>query len=299
MRKKILIGLLGLFSGTAFSQQTISFEASEGYSAGNINGQKGWVTSNGVDQQTVNSEKASVGTNSLKLKKNNFYCEQREAVLGAFYNLPSALVSANFTVSFDIYLRFRYTSDYEFQAVNSSENKAVVRAQFTNSGAVKVLDITDPSSGATGLAETAGVWPIASWKRFKVVGSPSDIKYYLDNVLIYKGIRANSSGIDQLRFVHNNFGEYAYIDNIKINNESSDAAPEQQKISIYPNPSSDFITVLSPNKIKNIVIMSGFGKEIKVNADNNKIDIRNLLPGMYLLNVETEGRNFTEKFVKK
>ncbi|UHO40041.1 T9SS type A sorting domain-containing protein [Chryseobacterium capnotolerans] len=297
--KKILIGLLMLSSGTAFSQQTISFEASEGYTAGNINGQKGWVTPNGAEEQTVNAEKASVGTNSLKLKKNNFYCQQGEAVMGAFYNLPSPLMSDNFTVSFDIYLRFRYTSNYEFQAVNSKENKTVVRAQFTNSGAIKISDVTNPSSGTTDLLDTAGVWPIASWKRFKAVGSATEIKYYLDNILIYKGARANSSNIDQLRFVHDNFGEYAYIDNIKINNESSDTAPVQQKISIYPNPSSDFITILSPNKIKNVVILSGFGKQINVNIMNDKIDIRNLLPGMYLLNVETEGRNFTEKFVKK
>jgi len=41
------------------------------------------------------------------------------------------------------------------------------------------------------------------------------------------------------------------------------------------------------------------GKRIEVTLNGDQVNVRNLSSGAYLLNVETEGKNFTEKFIKK
>lgn len=71
MKNKYLL-ILSLVSSFAFAQQTISFEPSEGYTAGDINGQNGWeVTLNNdeapINNQTISTEKAFEGTQSLKI----------------------------------------------------------------------------------------------------------------------------------------------------------------------------------------------------------------------------------------
>ena len=39
-------------------------------------------------------------------------------------------------------------------------------------------------------------------------------------------------------------------------------------------------------------------RESGCNIERNQVNVRNLSAGAYLLNIETEGRNFTEKFIK-
>lgn len=73
------------------------------------------------------------------------------------------------------------------------------------------------------------------------------------------------------------------------------------KISIYPNPSSDFINISNNNlNIKNVQIYNIIGKKVAdVSFQNNetiKIDISNLSKGIYLVGTDN---NRTAKFVKK
>ena len=82
--KKLYIFAISLISISSFAQQTISFEASEGYTAGNINGQQGWVTTNNgatppvyLTSQLVSVEMASRGSNSFKITTDAAYGPQR------------------------------------------------------------------------------------------------------------------------------------------------------------------------------------------------------------------------------
>lgn len=75
------------------------------------------------------------------------------------------------------------------------------------------------------------------------------------------------------------------------------------EILIYPNPSSDYISITNPESIhiSLIKIIDPVGKIIKTISSNfSKVDVSNLSNGIYMLNIETkEGENFIKNFIKK
>lgn len=74
---------------------------------------------------------------------------------------------------------------------------------------------------------------------------------------------------------------------------------KNDRISIYPNPTTDFVNIKSSKKVKNIEVFDISGRKMSAELNGDKVDVRNLQSGSYLINVETEGRNYTEKFIKK
>src|SRR5690554_7976045 len=99
MSKKLhlLVAALGLFIGNSVNAQTtISFESSEGFSIGDINGQNGWtVTGDGtggfISNQTISSSIASQGTQSLKIDEDTNFGGQQSIVMGAFYDFSGTM----------------------------------------------------------------------------------------------------------------------------------------------------------------------------------------------------------------
>jgi len=75
-------------------------------------------------------------------------------------------------------------------------------------------------------------------------------------------------------------------------------------ISIYPNPSSDFVNFMIDRNIKfqKILITDLFGKIVKpsskINISSNRINISELAKGMYFINVSTDKGSKTFKFIK-
>jgi len=95
---------------------------------------------------------------------------------------------------------------------------------------------------------------------------------------------------------YNNTGNLVTISNTASTNEF-----ENLKISMYPNPSSDFINISNDNlEIKNIQIFNLIGKKItEIKAQNNRvinIDISNFSKGIYLISVDNRA---SAKFVKQ
>ncbi|ROI05610.1 T9SS C-terminal target domain-containing protein [Chryseobacterium sp. G0240] len=301
--KKLYIFAISLISISSFAQETISFEASEGFTTGNINGQKTWIstptnsTPANVQNQVISAEAASSGSNSLKITKETAFGGQQSPIIGAFNNLAAPLTYTNFTLSFDMRIteKSASSSDFVFQLVNNTAQLYVTQIRCRYDGKVMVPTTVWNDTGST--------WNINTWYRFKVEGTSANMKYYLNDVLIYTGAPMSTNNIDQIRFVHDNWSGTAYIDNIKINNESSlstkDIAKNSETLSIYPNPATDIIKINTSNKIKHVEVYDLTGKRMNVTLDRDKVDVRNLSAGVYLLNVETEGRNFTEKFIKK
>ncbi|MBO6201355.1 MAG: T9SS type A sorting domain-containing protein, partial [Chryseobacterium sp.] len=69
------------------------------------------------------------------------------------------------------------------------------------------------------------------------------------------------------------------------------------KISIFPNPSSDFIHIKSDEEIRSIKIYDIKGSLIK--SDNtSKIDISALPKGNYIISIETRSGIETKKIIK-
>ena len=67
---------------------------------------------------------------------------------------------------------------------------------------------------------------------------------------------------------------------------------------IFPNPSSDFITVKNLNSIKAYEIINLSGKTIKTGISDGEIEIKNLENGIYFLQISSGYNYIVLKFIK-
>ncbi|CAM4292768.1 FG-GAP-like repeat-containing protein [Flavobacterium terrigena] len=76
-----------------------------------------------------------------------------------------------------------------------------------------------------------------------------------------------------------------------------------KEIKIYPNPTSDYLSIsnLESINVSTMNIIDTTGKTIKkVTSNFTKIDVSNLSEGIYILSIETkDGKKFAENFIKK
>ncbi|OCA69208.1 hypothetical protein BBH99_14860 [Chryseobacterium contaminans] len=304
--KKIYSIACSLLAVLSFAQQAVSFEDNEGFTSGNIHGQGTWISTptggnpENVIHQTISTDMATNGSMALKIVRESVYGVQSEPIIGGFYNLTTPLSSTNFSVSFDINMSELNESIFGFQGIDNTGEQTVVRVDFDKTGIVKVLSNT---SGAQSMAATSGLWSPNTWHRCKVVGTAIEVRYYLDNLLIYTEPVSNPLPMDQLRFVHNNGIATAYFDNIKINNELAltvkEAKLDTKTLALYPNPATDILTIKSKEKVNKVEVYDINGRKVNVDLDEDKVNVKNLNPGSYIINIETKEGKITEKFIKK
>ncbi len=68
---------------------------------------------------------------------------------------------------------------------------------------------------------------------------------------------------------------------------------------VFPNPSSDYLEVQGKQAINSIQLYSINGNLIEINfSENNKVDLRNLQNGIYILKINVNGTYITRKIIK-
>lgn len=70
-------------------------------------------------------------------------------------------------------------------------------------------------------------------------------------------------------------------------------------IAIGPNPTADYLNILTGLKINNLEIYDMSGKRVSSQLEGNKVDVKHLNPGSYIVTFETKDGKTTEKFIKK
>ncbi|MGU3375640.1 choice-of-anchor J domain-containing protein [Chryseobacterium sp. M5A1_1a] len=85
----------------------------------------------------------------------------------------------------------------------------------------------------------------------------------------------------------------------RVNLGTSETAVKKESISISPNPTSDYLSIKSGEKINKVEVFDMGGRKVDVNIVENKVDVRNLSAGSYIINIETKAGKTTEKFIKK
>lgn len=68
---------------------------------------------------------------------------------------------------------------------------------------------------------------------------------------------------------------------------------------ISPNPTTDYLQIKSKTDISNIEIFDITGRKVNAVLNNDKVDVRNLQAGSYIINIETKEGKKTKKFIKK
>ncbi len=76
---------------------------------------------------------------------------------------------------------------------------------------------------------------------------------------------------------------YSPIKSVKINEVSS-------KISIFPNPTADFVEV-EGDAIESIVVYNELGHQMNVKVDGNRVDLSQLPNGLFVIETIQEGNN--------
>lgn len=73
---------------------------------------------------------------------------------------------------------------------------------------------------------------------------------------------------------------------------------KNQNIALFPNPTKDFLNINSETKIDSIKIYDSAGKLVFTSSDNNrKIDVSKLKNGVYYLEILSDKKKTSEKFI--
>jgi hypothetical protein len=72
---------------------------------------------------------------------------------------------------------------------------------------------------------------------------------------------------------------------------------DTEELSIYPNPASTQITISTSKPILKVEAVNISGQHVRTHTDHNIIDVSQLKPGVYYLNIETKAGTFTKKLL--
>lgn len=183
------------------------------------------------------------------------------------------------TTDFPDRLELRY-STAATTVVPSTGSTAV--GSFTNVG------VTVNSALAAGFVYPK-TWTQYSFTITGVGNTPVPVKFGFRYFVTNGGTEgANSDiiGIDTFSVDRSNLGV-------------NDVQATKSLLSIYPNPTTDFLNIKTEKSIGNVSVFDISGKNVNVKSDGDKIDVRSLPPGTYLINIETKDGVSTEKFIKK
>lgn len=298
--------ILSLVSSFTLAQQTVSFEASEAYNLGTISGQNGWeVTLNNneepVNNQMINNEKASDGSQSLKISVDNNEDPGWFPIFGAAKLFANPYDYRTSTVEFDVFITELQGSTFEFGTfgvVETDEYMPISILSFNFEGPVQVVKNADYDYETTGFT-----WEANRWYQVKLVTSETKTDFYIDGVLIHSLENFSKTNISGINFVHDNFGGSAYIDHLKINDQVM-AVQEAAKanIKLYPNPVKDVLKLNLPNgeKVSSIEIYNTVGQKVADFKNTKEVNLSALKSGNYIINLKnTEGKNYSSTIIKR
>jgi hypothetical protein len=97
-----------------------------------------------------------------------------------------------------------------------------------------------------------------------------------------------------------NLSELMYIDEVSLSFANSLSVSDQElmSLSIYPNPTSDIISIKGVENIKSIKVYSILGGLEKEVFNTNQIDVSELSPGVHFIKINN-GNVFSKKFIKQ
>ncbi|SEH53187.1 T9SS type A sorting domain-containing protein [Epilithonimonas hominis] len=304
MKNKYLL-MLSLVSSFAMAQKSISFENNEGYTTGNIHGQNNWeVTLNSdelpINGQNITSESASAGSNALKIAVDVDEDFGWFPIYGAAKILDQGFNYKHTTIEFDAYISELDGSTFEFGTYGADNDEFVPISTFSfnYTGNLEVVSSIDYDYEATEFT-----WQADKWYKLKAEISENQIKYYIDGTLVYTGTNFSKRNVLGIIFLHDNISGFAYIDNIKINDEVMSVNDvKKDNIKLYPNPVKDVLKIDIPNNetITNICIYNVAGQKVKTFSLPKEINIESLPKGNYIIEITTDkDKKYTSKFIKQ
>lgn len=301
MKKKLLIVSLVLSSFlNVKAQTTFSFEASESYVLGDINTQNGWVVTGAgpgvfISGQVITDDLASEGTQSLKIDEDADFAGQSSSLMGAFYDLDAPLATTHYSISADYYMS--ELDGANFALFIAGAESFIARFEFDYTGVARTVEGTAWSPIPT------FTWTANTWYNVKIEVDGTVVKYYVDDVLLRTGATTITEQFEHFRLTHDNWGGFAYVDNVVITDMSLGVKEFSSDFSVYPNPTNGIVTIENrSNAIVNSAQITDINGRIirtsQVNEVSSSIDISDLSAGVYLMNIASDQGTITKKIIK-
>ncbi len=302
--KKSYFLLLAFLSATAFAQQTISFEAGEGYQLGTLHEQNGWEVTEGSDgflqNQIVSDVASSQGNYSFKNAYEPSFDAQWFPIFGASKTFDQPIDYRNLTFSYDVMVNQKLGADFEFTLFAINENEEFVPVAgvgIENRGMIYL--IKDENYGFD-YAEAE--WTENTWINVKIEVTESEIKYYINNVLQNTIANFTELNIVGFNMLHNNYGNDAYYDNFTISTSELGTTPfDKNVLSVYPNPIKNSVSIALPKEtvLTEIAIYNLVGQVVLQTNQTQNIDASQLANGAYILKATiANGAILTKKIIK-
>lgn len=106
----------------------------------------------------------------------------------------------------------------------------------------------------------------------------------------------------QLVFRHYDCTDIAFIglDDVQVILEQNMAvsSADKNQVSVYPNPTSDFIKIQNVKKLQSVRIFDMTGKKV-IETYSSDIDVKALSAGQYILNIYSGNEVISRKFIKR
>lgn len=311
--KKVLLSLFIVGMGLA-NAQSISFEQSESFFPGDINGQDAQWTSTPagdgvfIDGILIDDTMASEGTQSLMVPYIDMYGAQDSYIIGAVYTPETPIPwETGFTISYDFYATEQDLSDFTFQLVDYTNQSYITYMDFSYEG--DVFFVGDDGMGSGVVHPSTGTWETNQWYNLRMEFQEDGLMHlFLDDVEISTGLPYIASGagnVEAIRLYTDNWGGDAYYDNIVINGNmaTSDFVNSRSLSAVYPNPAKDQVSVRLAedfNTAKTTATLTNMaGKQVAAFANVDQINVANLPAGVYILTLTDGNKVETKKIIKK
>lgn len=337
--KKILSSLLLVSATmTVFGQvQVVLNENFETLTTGNLAGQNSWLTSGGtaIDYQ-INTIDAAHGK-SLTLLSGNSYTAPTQTtpnpnnrIAARQPNITATASNNIIQATADIYTGSSTgAGEYRFSIVGTvgSSTTSTTIGGFTFNIATRKLNGLGTFYNATSVPTlylafadaTAPVFPVNSWITVsftynKTTGAmswswpggggsistdPDQITGMIAKDIYLQSLTAAGNTVSNTVGFDNILAQFGSSSTLSVSDVNTVQANKRSAISIYPNPTSDILNIKTDSKINAVSVVDLTGRKMNVRLEGDKVDVRGLSAGTYLINIETKDGISTEKFIKK
>lgn len=135
------------------------------------------------------------------------------------------------------------------------------------------------------------------------LGGKTGWKYLPNSVITFRGCAGcknggEASGTRENSAIRQNLKENIKQQRVSLTVNLGESEAINTDISIHPNPVKDFLNIKTSAKIKEVEVYDMAGKKVKVEVNGNRLDVRQLPSGSYLVKITTETGMITKPFIK-
>ncbi|NND77741.1 MAG: T9SS type A sorting domain-containing protein [Flavobacteriales bacterium] len=297
----ILSAVLG-FSQACPDPTSVICDDLDAYTVGDVIGQAGadhWVAWPGssLSGQVIDTNSFS-GSQSLYIGAG--------PVLDMLF-LTGDQTSGLTTLAWKMYVPANATAYFNVQANPSAGDSYVYQLYFNEGGA-------NPGLATFQQLPPEFDYPQDEWFDVSLSVNMNSLTHSLsvngNDILVGTDYVANAGSQPATHFSSINFyavdaANQYYIDDIVMHYDPLTSLDEldQDKFSIYPNPTTDVLNIATEKNIESIVMNDLLGHvviaENNINNMPTQLDISALSQGIYMISLQIDGETFTQKVIKR